>query len=170
MISPHLPPDLNATWVPPTGSFYKVNVDGAVLSSHKEAGVWVIIRDDKGLVVAALSKKIPDPLGALEVEAKAFEASIQLAKDVGIHGLVLEGYSIIVYRALTSISPSPTSVAPIIYGIRVTFHDFRFIVLSHVCRQGNRPAHLLAEHILGIVDFFYLNRKESLFLTTSSSP
>ena len=88
---------------------------------------------------------------------------------MGIHGLVLEGDLIIVYRALTSISPSPTSVAPIIYGIRVTFHDFRFIVLSHVCRQGNRPAHLLAEHILGIVDFFYLNRRESLFLTTSSS-
>lgn len=73
MVSPHLPPDLNATWVPPTGSFYKVNVDGAVFSSQKEASVWVIIMDDNGLAVAALSKKIPDPLGALEVEAKAFE-------------------------------------------------------------------------------------------------
>lgn len=88
MVSPHLPPDLNATWVPPTVSFYKVNVDGAVFSSQKkEASVWVIIMDDNGLAVAALSKKIPDPLGALEVEAKAFEASIQLAKDVGIHEL-----------------------------------------------------------------------------------
>ncbi|KAL0007805.1 hypothetical protein SO802_009307 [Lithocarpus litseifolius] len=109
VVSPHLPPDLKATWVPPTGSFYKVNVDGAMFSSQKEAGVWVIIRDDKGLVVAALSKKIPDPLGA-------FEASIQLAKDVGIHELVLEGDSIIGYWALTSTSPSPTSVVPIIYG------------------------------------------------------
>ncbi|XP_075645511.1 uncharacterized protein LOC142616572 [Castanea sativa] len=134
VVSPHLPPDLNATWVPPMGSFYMLNVDGTVFSSQKEAAVWVIIRDDKGLVVAALSKKIPDPLGALEVEAKAFKASIQLAKDVGIHELVLEGDSIIVYRALTSISPSPTSVAPIIYGIGATFHDFRIVVFSHVCR------------------------------------
>ncbi|XP_023889559.1 uncharacterized protein LOC112001619 [Quercus suber] len=124
VVSPHLPPDLNATWVPPTGSFYKMNVDGAVFSSQKEASVWVIIRDDKGLVVAAPSKKILGPSGALEVEAKAFEASIQLAKDVGIHELVLEGDSIIVCRALNSISPSPTSVAPIIYGIRATSHDF----------------------------------------------
>ena len=143
MVSPHLPPDLNATWVPPTSSFYKVNVDRAVFSSQKEDDVWVIIRDDKGLVVAALSKKM----------ARAFEASIQLAKDVGIHELVLEGDSIIVYRALTSISPSSASVAPIIYGIGATSHDFHFVVFFHVCRQGNKPADLLVEHALSIIDF-----------------
>ena len=45
----------------------------------------VIIQDDKGLVVAALSKikKISAPLGALEVEANAFEVGLQFAKDVG---------------------------------------------------------------------------------------
>lgn len=59
------------------------------------------------------------------------------------HELVLEGNSFIVYRALTIISPSPTSVAPIIYGIGATFHDFHFVVFSHVYRQGNKPAHLL---------------------------
>jgi len=44
---------------------YKVNVDGARFSSQKEAGVGVIIRDNKGLVIAALSKNIDAPLGPL---------------------------------------------------------------------------------------------------------
>ena len=72
--------ELPAAWVPPAGSLYKVNVDGAVFSAQKEVGVGVLIQDDKGLVVAVLSTKICAPLGALEVKAKAFEASHQWAK------------------------------------------------------------------------------------------
>ena len=67
MVSPQQSSKLPAASVPPAGSLYKVNVDGAVFSGQKEAGVGVIIRDDKGLVVAALCKKICAPLGALEV-------------------------------------------------------------------------------------------------------
>lgn len=49
--------------------------------------------------------------------------------------------------------PSPTSVPSIIYGMWATSHDFRSVMFSWVCRQGNRVVHLLAKHALGIVDF-----------------
>lgn len=49
-----------------------------------EAKIGVVIRDDEGRVEAALSKRIEAPLRALEVEAKAFEAGILFAKDIGI--------------------------------------------------------------------------------------
>ena len=75
--------DLVGRWSPPSGSQYKVNVDGAMFSKWNESDVGVIIRDDKGLVVAALSKKIGAPVGALEVEANTFEVGLQFAKDVG---------------------------------------------------------------------------------------
>ena len=101
VVSPQQSSKLPAASVPPAGSLYKVNVDGAVFSAQKEAVVGVIIRDDKGLVVAALSRKICAPLGALEVEAKVFEAGHQLAKYVGIHNLILEVDSLTVYFALT---------------------------------------------------------------------
>ena len=42
----------------------------------------VIIRDNKGLVIAALRKNIDAPLVPSEIEAKAFEVGIQFAKDV----------------------------------------------------------------------------------------
>ena len=76
------------SWVPPTTPNFKVNVDGATV------GVGVIIRDDQGWVITTLSKKIPAPLGAVKTEAKAFEAGIQLAKNIGIQDFILEGIEI----------------------------------------------------------------------------
>ena len=52
---PHVGSD---TWNPPPVHDFKVNVDGAVFKGQKSAGVGVIIRDDKGRLEAALSKKI----------------------------------------------------------------------------------------------------------------
>ena len=91
---------------------------------------------------AALSKKIMAPLGALEVEAKAFEAGLLFAKDIGIQELVLEGGSITIYNALCEISSPPSSVEPIIVGVNALCSDFRRVEFSHVRRQGNSPADL----------------------------
>lgn len=38
---------------------YKANYDGAVFAESKEAGIGVIVRDDKGDVIVALAEKIP---------------------------------------------------------------------------------------------------------------
>ena len=48
-----------------------------------------MIRDSGGVVVAALSKKMALPLGALETEAKALEEGIQFACDVGVRDVIL---------------------------------------------------------------------------------
>ena len=72
------------TWLPPLANWFKINVDGTVFASQKATGLGVIIRDDRGRVEAALSKKVWVPLGALEAEAKAFEAGLLLARDIGI--------------------------------------------------------------------------------------
>ena len=63
-------------WSPPPTARYKMNVDEAVFITQKLAGVGVLIRDEQGQVVAALSQKINAPLGALEVEAKAIEVAL----------------------------------------------------------------------------------------------
>ena len=56
--------------------------------------IVVVVRDDLGRIVAALSKLINAPLGAVEAEAKAFETGLQFAKDIGVQDIILEGYSI----------------------------------------------------------------------------
>ena len=67
-------------WKPPSQGFYKVNLDGAVFSKTKQAGAGVIIRDEAGEVIAALSKKWKWPLGAIEAEAKPWKLELNLQK------------------------------------------------------------------------------------------
>ena len=94
-------------WHPPSSNSFKVNMDGAVFSNQKVARVGVTIWDDRGRLEAAMSMKIHAPLGAFEAEAKAFEARIIFARDMGVQDIILEGDSLIMYRALHELSPPP---------------------------------------------------------------
>lgn len=49
----------------------------------------MLIRDEKGQVMAAISKKIHVPLDALAAKAKAMETSIQFTWDMGFREVSL---------------------------------------------------------------------------------
>lgn len=100
-----------------------------------------------------MAMKIHAPLGVLEAEAKAFEAGIIFVKDVGVQDIILERDSMIMYRALTELSPPPQSVASIVEGILEIVREFRSVQFSHTRRQGNIPAHILAKQASSIADF-----------------
>ena len=67
------------TWLPLSVGLCKINVDGALFTSRKQAGIGVVIRDGEARLLAALCRKIKTPLTALEVEAKAYEDGMLLA-------------------------------------------------------------------------------------------
>ena len=113
----------------------------------------MLIRDELGRVKAALSKKVDAHLGAVEVEAKALEAGPMFARDVGLQNVVLEGDSLILINALCGTSSPPASVEPIAMGVLDLCREFRSIAFSHVRRQGNEPAHILAKHASSVADF-----------------
>ncbi|KAL0001873.1 hypothetical protein SO802_015654 [Lithocarpus litseifolius] len=68
------------------------------------------------LGVAALRKKLWQPLGPLEVKAKAFEAGLLFAQDIVIREIILEGDFLVVSNALARKSHSPSSIASVVYG------------------------------------------------------
>ena len=51
------------------------------------------MRDEEGVVVAAMSRKLDYPLEALAIEAKALEIGVTFAEDVGLRDIIFEGDS-----------------------------------------------------------------------------
>ena len=157
------------SWLPPCANWFKINVDRVVFASQKAAGLGVIIRDDRGRVEVAISRKVLAPLGALEAKAKAFEAGLLLARDIGIQDVVLEGDSWVIYNALCEVSLPPSSVALIVIGMLDLCKAFRRIEFSHVKRKGNRSVHLLAKYAVGIDDFIIWMEENPCFLEQALS-
>ena len=144
-----LPPNCGTTtgrtkWHPPQKGRYKVNVDGAVFTSLKSSGIEVVIRNEDGLIMGAMSKNLPLPLGALEVEAKALEGGIELARDVGLWEVELESDAQVVVKAVTGAEPGPSSIMKVVEGIRMGLSSFKVWSLNHICRKCNNAAHILA--------------------------
>ena len=112
-------------------------MDGSVFKNISSAGMGVLIRDYKGQVVAALSERLFAPLGPLEVEAKAMEAAVIFARDVGIQNIIFEGYSLQVYNCLhgTSNSKAALAVANVLNGILFHLQSFRSFDFSHIRRK-----------------------------------
>ena len=91
-----------------------------------------------------MSRQIQVPLGPLEVEAKAFEAGLQLARDMGCKDIILEGESLILVRALCGLFSPPSTIDSMVVRMQLLCSDFRTVYVSHVRRQGNKSAHILS--------------------------
>nr|XP_023881644.1 uncharacterized protein LOC111994020 [Quercus suber] len=125
---------LSTIWKSPDMGRYKVNVNGAVFKHRKKAGIGVVIRDEAGEVVVALSKIVNTPLGAVEIEAKAVEAGVSFARDVGIREAVIEGDSLIICKALQGAGDTPSSIQNVLAETLEIATSFRWFSFSHVKR------------------------------------
>ena len=116
-------------------------------------GIGVIIRNDKGEVIAVMSKRMAVPLGALETEAKAMETAVRFAADVGIRDAIFEGDLLTIYNALHGLSSTSAAIQNIVTGILRQAQSFKTFAFSHIKRQGNIPAHVLAQHACNVDDY-----------------
>ena len=141
-----------SAWIPPSLGLCKINVDGAFSRTKKLAGIGVVIRDHRGQILAALCTKIRAQLGVLEVEAKAYEAGMLLARHLGLMNGALEGDSLIISNALKRVTEPPTSFAAVVEGIHALGSILGVVHYSHVRRNGNQLAHILARQALSLVN------------------
>ena len=98
------------------------------------------------------------------MKAKTFESGLQFAKKTGLQEFILEDDSLNVVRALQGLLLSSVSVMPIIYRIQSFAHDVRKVLFCHVCKNENKSTHLLAKHVISIVDFVVWMEENSCFL------
>ena len=113
-----------------------------------------MIRNMKGQLMGAFSKRIHLPLGALKVEAMAFEEGILLAKDLSLLEIIIEGDAQQVVKTFTDAGPPPSSISKVIEGAFSQLEHFQSWEVSHVGRDGNMAAHILAKYAKCVDDCF----------------
>ena len=113
-------------------------------------GIGVVVRNDKGQLMGALSKLLPYPLGALETKAKAAEIGTTLAWELGLREVILEGDSQTVMTAIANHAPGPIQVHQLIAGIKSWEPKFRARKSSFT---GNKAIHQIAKYAKHISDY-----------------
>ena len=84
--------NLTLHWNPPCKPMYKEYFDGAVFEDLHRTGAGVIIRNEQGLLIAAMSRKGRPVMESFVAELVAAVQTIRFARDVGIQrGRVLVG-------------------------------------------------------------------------------
>ncbi|KAK9994125.1 hypothetical protein SO802_023828 [Lithocarpus litseifolius] len=139
-------------WIPPLPGKYKVNIDAVVFKEQGCCGVGVVIRNDKGQLMGAMSKRVEFPWGALEAEAKAAEMGVCLAWDLGLKDIEVEGDSLLVAQALKGSTPPALPILKIVEGVKWYLRKFSSWTVVHTRRINNVAAHLLANSARNVFD------------------
>ena len=79
----------------------KANFDGAVFADSGEAGVGVVIQNENGEVMAALSEKIALPSSVEVLEMVAARRAAVFAAELGFQRVIFEGDAAGVIKALS---------------------------------------------------------------------
>lgn len=94
----------------------------------------LVIRDFLGQVMATMSRKIPVPVSALSVEAKALELAMEWTLDMGFQEVTFETDSLSLHNALKGVSTIAAMVETITDSILCQAQNYRFFDVSHVKR------------------------------------
>ncbi|XP_075655096.1 uncharacterized protein LOC142625299 [Castanea sativa] len=122
----------------------KINFDGAVFNDLNEAGVGVVVRNERGDVKAALSEKIAMPSSVEVVEMLVAKRASIFAKELGFRNVRFEGDAEGVVRSIREEDSSNAIVGHLVKDFKSIAGLFQTYSVSHVRWQGNSVAHALA--------------------------
>ena len=115
-----------------------MNTDGAIFDKMWCCGVGVVVRNERGEIMGAMSKKFELPFRVLEVETKAVEEGVVFAGDLGLKDIFIESDAQLVVQSLGKQSIPPSSIRLVVNGIWEGLKFFNAWELSHVRRGGNK--------------------------------
>ncbi|XP_040986476.1 uncharacterized protein LOC121234574 [Juglans microcarpa x Juglans regia] len=115
-------------------------------------GVGVVVRNSSGRIIATLRTKkhlYPDPL-----LAEAFDAlkTVQFGLELGFTQIIIEGDSLQVINNLKRDKEGYNSSSMYVHEAKQILGNFAKWEVSHVRRNGNSLAHLLAKDALSNYD------------------
>jgi hypothetical protein len=148
-------------WKPPDRGTWKLNFDGAMRKDIGAAGVGVVVRDHQGQAIAAFTKRFHLPQTPAMIEALAAREAIQLALELKLDRVSLEGDSATIIKELCCPESHFTPHGHIIEEIQDQSKSFHSCSFQHTRRQANTVAHVLAQK-----SFFF----DSHFLWLTAMP
>ncbi|XP_042962388.1 uncharacterized protein LOC122296651 [Carya illinoinensis] len=107
----------------PPGVF-KLNVDGATFLNQHNAGIGAILRDSKGEVLMAASKKEHEIRNATSIEMLAIFRGLQLTAHLGIQHLIIESDALNLVQELQKPEPSMALVGNVIKDTKEVMSHF----------------------------------------------
>ncbi|KAH9744054.1 putative reverse transcriptase/RNA-dependent DNA polymerase [Citrus sinensis] len=132
-------------WKPPPENWCKVNVDAVIDHQSQRAGLGVVIRNDKGDVVAAAIKPSSFNGDVPFAEAEGIEWGMQVAKKAGITAVILESDCQAAIDLANNRKGSKTEIFWVISEINKRRKEFQEVRFQHTLRSGNVNAHTLSK-------------------------
>ncbi len=114
----------------------------------------MIVRDNAGNPVAALSKRLFCPFSPAIIQALAAFEAVKLAKNLGLTEVGFEGDASVIILALEDPSANLTPFGNIISDTQMEVGSLDWFCFSHVNRKANEVAHVLDRKAKDIVDSF----------------
>ena len=81
------------------------------------------------------------------------ETVVQFVWEMGFREVYFETDSLTLRNILTGTSDAPASIETVMDSILAQMEKFHFVSFTHVKRDGNRPAHILAQFAKQVGDF-----------------
>ncbi|ONH95057.1 hypothetical protein PRUPE_7G049300 [Prunus persica] len=146
---PNLIVEKPTKWSPPPAGKYKLNVDAAFIPETGVGGIDVVVRNDKGEVMAAMALPLASATSSKHAEIMAFLFEMKFAWDAGFSSILIESDSQgVVNDVKKDEEESWASDGHLIDDIKRSLQHFEDVIISFSPRGGNQVAHFLAKHAL----------------------
>ena len=119
-------------------------MDGDTSENGRNSSVGVIIRDSKGMTVAACANYLSGQFSALKTETVAVECGILLAQEMGLAQIIIETDALSVVQSIAA-SEFDGGMGHLYLGIIGLLKSFMSWELKHLKRDYNRVVHELAQ-------------------------
>ncbi|KAK2994189.1 hypothetical protein RJ640_017809 [Escallonia rubra] len=119
---------------------------------ERNMGCGIIVRDLKGSVLAALSKKIYGVTDPEHAEAIPAGEAARFGYDCGFNFMQMEGDAKLIINALNSSEENLSAIGGIIDDVKRIAHYFDSCTFQHIKRSGNETTHGLAKFAYSLTE------------------
>jgi ribonuclease HI len=131
-------------WSPPPEGTVLINVDAALFNPSRRMGIGVVIRDHNGVCLTACSELREEVTAPELAEALALSRAVSLAADEGFNKVMVVSDCLSLVQRWQSPELDRSIVGVVIQDIKHLQTGFSSFVITHVRRQCNVSAHILA--------------------------